>query len=67
MKEVTKYGLVYEHGGGMPGYMTMAAYYPDGDFSVAVQANLRSPVPGSLSKVRDQLAECVHDFLNQKH
>ena len=65
MKQETQYGLVYEHSGGMPGYMTMAAYYPEKDFSVAAQANIRSPVRGSLSKVRDRLAESVRTFLSQ--
>jgi D-alanyl-D-alanine carboxypeptidase len=64
MRIATKHGLAYEHDGGMPGYMTMAAYYADNDFSVAAQANQRSG--DHLPAIRDRLADCVASFLHRQ-
>ncbi len=67
IKRNTPHGLVYEHTGGMPGYMTIAAYYPADDFAVAAQSNIRLTTAGSLSKVRDELAECVLTSMRHKN
>jgi D-alanyl-D-alanine carboxypeptidase len=64
MTRNTPNGLVYEHDGGMPGYMTIAAYYPAKDFSVAVQANKRKGE--DLAAIRDRVARCVASFLSGK-
>lgn len=45
-----------DHGGGIDGFVSLLAYYPDDDLYIAVLANTNSPMPGPLS---EQLARVV--------
>ena len=49
--------LQYEHGGGIEGFNTEMAYYPDDKLTVIVLANLNGGAPGDIAK---KLAAVVH-------
>jgi len=48
---------VIDHGGGIEGFNTMLAYYPDDKLTVIVLANLNGQAP---SQIADELAAVVH-------
>jgi CubicO group peptidase (beta-lactamase class C family) len=48
---------VVQHGGGIDGFNTFLAYYPDNQLTVAVLANINNETPGQLA---GNLAELAH-------
>lgn len=48
---------VIDHGGGIEGFNTFLAYYPEDKLTVVVLANLNGPAPG---KIAGQLAAIAH-------
>lgn len=57
MIHATKGHLEYEHGGGIEGFNTEMAYYPDDKLTVIVLANLNGGAPGDIA---GKLAAVVH-------
>jgi CubicO group peptidase (beta-lactamase class C family) len=57
MITTTKGHLEYEHGGGIEGFNTEMAYYPDDKLSVIVLANLNGGAPGDIA---GKLAAVAH-------
>ncbi len=53
----TKGHLEYEHGGGIEGFNTEMAYYPDDKLTVIVLANLNGGAPGDIA---EKLASVMH-------
>jgi CubicO group peptidase (beta-lactamase class C family) len=48
---------VVQHGGGIQGFNTFLAYYPDDKLTVAVLANINGPAPGAMAA---KLAAVAH-------
>jgi hypothetical protein len=57
MIHTAKGHLQYEHGGGIEGFNTEMAYYPDDKLTVIVLANLNGGAPGDIA---GKLAAAVH-------
>ena len=57
MIHTAKGHLQYEHGGGIEGFNTEMAYYPDDKLAVIVLANLNGGAPGDIA---EKLAAVVH-------
>ncbi len=49
---------VIQHGGGIDGFNTYLAYYPDDKLTVVVLANINGPAPGQIAT---KLANLVHE------
>jgi hypothetical protein len=62
----TKGHLQYEHGGGIEGFNTEMAYYPDDKLTVIVLANLNGGAPGDIAGKLATIAHGEHVVLQSE-
>jgi CubicO group peptidase (beta-lactamase class C family) len=55
--QTTEGRKVVQHGGGIEGFNTFLAYYPDDKLTIAVLANINGPAPGAIAA---KLATVAH-------